>query len=108
QPHPLLHLGGIGLEIGGNQLVIATQENRFMRGTLADQSIDRFARPLSAVDIVAEENENRPLDRTARLILRDPAEQLVEQVEATMNVADSVDPDTLGERWRSSRDSWLF
>jgi hypothetical protein len=63
-----------------------------MRLTMFDQSIDGFARRRPAIDIIAQKNVNRSHGRAKREIGVDPSQQLVEQIEATMNVAYSIDP----------------
>ena len=108
QPQPLIDPGGIAETTDGDQFVIASQEHGFMRGAMADQSIDGFPGPPAAVDIVAEKNVDRSRHRTVCLIRFDPAKQLVEQVETAMNVADGVDPGTLRKRRLPPRNSWLF
>lgn len=96
QPQPLIYSGAVAEAADGDQFMIAFQKNGFVRGAMADQSIDGFPGPPAAVDVVAEKNMNRPRHRTFCLIRLDPAEQFLKQVESAMNVADGVDSGILG------------
>jgi hypothetical protein len=104
----LIDSGAIAQATDGDQFVIAFQENSFVGGAMADQSIDGLPGAPATVDIIAEKNMNRSRHRTVGQIRLDPGEQFLEQVEATMNVADGVDPGTPGKRRLPSCNSWLF
>jgi hypothetical protein len=59
---------------------------------MLDQSIDRFARRCPAIDIITQKDVKRSYRRAERDIAADPSQQFIEQIEATVNVADGIDP----------------
>ena len=63
-----------------------------MRRPMFDQSIDRFARRWPTIDIITQKDVKRSYRRPKRDIAVDPSQQLIEQVKATVNVADGIDP----------------
>jgi hypothetical protein len=71
--------------------VVALQEYGFVRRPMFDQSIDRFARRWTAIDVIAQEDVNWSLRRTKRDIGVDLGQQFIEQIEPTVDVADGID-----------------
>ncbi len=70
-----------------------------MRCPVFDQSIDRFARRWSAIDVIAQENVNRSRRRTERNIGVDPGQQIIEQIQTSVDIADGIDPSICRQRW---------
>jgi hypothetical protein len=79
--------------------MVALQEDALVHLTVLDQSVDRFTRRRTTIDIVAQENVNRPYRRSKHDISADPGQQFIEQIEATMNVADGINPKTCRQTW---------
>lgn len=69
-----------------------------MSRAMFDQSIDRLARERPAIDIITQEHVNESLLWPERDIGVDPSQQFFEQVKATMNVADGINPYTCRQR----------
>lgn len=101
QTQPLIEQTAITQAFDRDQFMVALQEYRLMRLSMFDQSIDRFAGRWTAIDIITQKNVNRSHRRAERDIGVDPSQQYVEQIQATMNVADGIDPQTCRQRWTS-------
>jgi len=72
--------------------MISLQENAFTFPTQLDQPIDGFARESTAVDIVAQKNMEWPACRVEGDIGINQGQELIEQVETTVDVADRINP----------------
>gem|GEM_PF-4082347 len=86
--HPLIEQFRIAQTLDGNLFVVALQKHAFINLSAFEQSIDGLARTWSTVDVVAQKNKNWPDRGTERNIGIEAGKKLVEQIEATMNVAD--------------------
>jgi hypothetical protein len=72
--------------------MVSFQEYVFAHFAARDQSIDRLARAISAIDVVAKKHENCPGRWTASQIGIDLAQKFIKEVDPPMNVPDRVDP----------------
>ena len=62
-----------------------------MLGSMLNESLDRFARPMPAINVIAQEHVDRPGRWKLRYIRVDEGQQLIEQIQSTMDIADCVD-----------------
>lgn len=62
-----------------------------MLGSMLNESLDRFARPMPAINVIAQEHIDRPDRWKLRYIRVDESQQLIEQIQSTMDIADGVD-----------------
>jgi hypothetical protein len=72
--------------------MVPFQEYMFAHFAARDQSIDRLARTISTIDVVAKKYENCPGRWTANQVRIDRAQKFIEEVEPPMDVPDRVDP----------------
>jgi hypothetical protein len=75
-----------------DHLVIAFEKNTFIDPAMLDQPFDRFARAIPAIDVVAEENIDRPHGRPQPCIGLNLPQKVIEQIKPTMDVAYGVNP----------------
>jgi hypothetical protein len=71
--------------------MIALQEYRFMLVSMLNESVDRFARPVTAINVITQEHVDRPDRWKLRYIRVDERQQLIEQVQSAMDIADCID-----------------
>jgi hypothetical protein len=62
-----------------------------MLASVLNQSVDRFARPVTTINVITKEHEKRPDRRKLRNIRVDETQQSIEQVQPAMDIADCVD-----------------
>ena len=98
QAHPSIEEARITQTFDRNQLVVALQKYAFVRLTVLDQLIDRRAREGPSVDIIAQKDVNRSKRRSGSDVGTDPRQQFIEQVEATVNIAHRINPQTCRQR----------
>jgi hypothetical protein len=79
-------------------LMVAFQEYTFIPLAAFDQPIDRLARTRSAVNVIAQKNEDWPFRGAVYHIRLDPRQQFVEQIKSAMNVTYRIDPQTRRQR----------
>jgi hypothetical protein len=72
--------------------MIALEEDALAPLALFDQSVDRLARGRPAIDVITQENANRPRGGALSDIGVDFGEQSVEEIETSMNIAYGIDP----------------
>ena len=78
--------------------VISFEKYAFVARTSLDQSIDGFARPRSAINVVAQENLYRSTVLVSREIFIDLRKAFVQQIQAAMDVTDGVNPNAFWQR----------
>jgi hypothetical protein len=71
--------------------MVTLEEYRLMLASMLDQSVDRFARPVTTINVITQEHEERPDRRKLRNIRVDERQQSIEQVQSAMDIADCVD-----------------
>ena len=77
--------------------VVALEKDALVAMAALDQQIDGLSRRRTAIDIIAEKHVERSRRRAARDMMIDRAEDIMEQVRASMDVADGIDSDAVGE-----------
>jgi hypothetical protein len=75
--------------------VIALEEDRVAAAGALDQKVHRALRVRPPVDIIAHVDLDRAIRAAVRDIGVDHPEHLLEQVSASMDVADRIDPNTV-------------
>jgi len=88
---PEVKEAGVFEKRGEKLLVITRQSNDGGRPVAARKSLDDTFRIRTAIDVIAQENRHRMLERPRFQIGRDALGHLPEQIVTTMNIADAVD-----------------
>jgi len=64
QSHPLIKPASIDETSDGNRFMVALEEDALTLFALFDQPVDGFARGRPSIDVITQENANRPRGRT--------------------------------------------
>ena len=92
EPQPVISEPGFAREHAQQDLfVIAEQEQRLGREMVErSQPFDDARGVRAAIDQVAQEHDRRGVDRTIMDVVLDPPQQVVDQIEPAMDIADRV------------------
>ena len=77
--------------------MIAPQKDRLSGALAIQQQIEHLPRAWSAVDIVADKDQNRTAARIKRAVSVDLRQQRFQQVGAAMNIPDRIHPQSIGQ-----------
>ena len=80
-----------------HHLMVTLQENCFVTLGSVDQHIDHLARCWPAVDVVPQKYLYGPLRPNAREVIVDGHEDLCELLGASMDIADGIDANFIGQ-----------
>jgi hypothetical protein len=76
-------------------LVIAPQTYGILAAVAQDEGVEHLSRRGAPVDIIADKDNKRPGDRIGRNVRLDAIKQRLQQIVASMDVADGVDSDAV-------------
>ena len=74
--------------------------------SLVCKSLDHVHRATAAIDIIAQENRHRLIERPSFHIGLDALGHLLEQVVTAMNIAHAVDPSPIRDTTRNRKRGW--